>query len=123
MPLAWAHAEYTKLVRSLMDGRVFDMCPQPYHRYVRRRTSCSVNIWASHAHTTVLMHGCALRVQTSGPARVHWRADGGEAQETMTRDAGLGVWVADLETRALGVGTTVRFVAEGIGGEHAVVVR
>lgn len=35
MPLAWAHAEYVRLVRSIRDGRVFDMPPQPYERYVR----------------------------------------------------------------------------------------
>lgn len=37
MPLVWAHAEYAKLVRSLHDGRVFDMPRQPYERYLRRR--------------------------------------------------------------------------------------
>jgi glucoamylase len=37
MPLVWAHAEYAKLVRSLHDGRVFDMPQQPYERYVRNR--------------------------------------------------------------------------------------
>ena len=35
MPLVWAHAEYAKLVRSLHDGRVFDMPQQAYERYVR----------------------------------------------------------------------------------------
>jgi glucoamylase len=37
MPLVWAHAEYAKLVRSLHDGRVFDMPRQAYERYVRGR--------------------------------------------------------------------------------------
>jgi glucoamylase len=37
MPLVWAHAEYAKLVRSLHDGRVFDMPQQAYERYVRGR--------------------------------------------------------------------------------------
>jgi glucoamylase len=35
MPLVWAHAEYAKLVRSLHEGRVFDMPQQAYERYVR----------------------------------------------------------------------------------------
>ena len=35
MPLVWAHAEYAKLVRSLHDGRVYDMPQQAYARYVR----------------------------------------------------------------------------------------
>ncbi len=37
MPLVWAHAEYAKLVRSLHEGRVFDMPQQTYERYVRGR--------------------------------------------------------------------------------------
>ena len=28
MPLVWAHAEHIKLLRSLREGRVFDMPPQ-----------------------------------------------------------------------------------------------
>ena len=32
MPLVWAHAEHVKLRRSLRDGRVFDMPPQPVRR-------------------------------------------------------------------------------------------
>lgn len=41
MPLVWAHAEYVKLVRSLRDGRIFDMPRQTYDRYVRARRSTS----------------------------------------------------------------------------------
>ena len=33
-PLAWAHAEYLKLLRSLRDGRVFDMPRQAHTRYL-----------------------------------------------------------------------------------------
>lgn len=34
MPLVWAHAEHLKLLRSLHDGRVFDMPPQTVQRYL-----------------------------------------------------------------------------------------
>ena len=34
MPLVWAHAEYAKLVRSLHDGRIFDLPHQAHSRYV-----------------------------------------------------------------------------------------
>lgn len=36
MPLAWAHAEYLKLCRSLHDGRIFDQPVQTVERYLRR---------------------------------------------------------------------------------------
>ncbi len=34
-PLVWAHAEHLKLMRSLQDGRVFDMPPQTVSRYLK----------------------------------------------------------------------------------------
>ena len=33
MPLVWAHAEYIKLLRSLRDGKVFDMPIESARRY------------------------------------------------------------------------------------------
>lgn len=36
-PLLWAHGEYVKLVRSLHDGRPFDLPQQTFNRYVRPR--------------------------------------------------------------------------------------
>jgi glucoamylase len=122
MPLAWAHAEYSKLVRSLMDGRVFDMPQRPYDRYVRHRTPCQVAVWAPQAHIRALAAGCTLRIQTSRRVHVGWRIDAGEHHEATTRDAGLGVWVADLDTRRLPAGAHVRFVVEGEAGEHLVEV-
>jgi glucoamylase len=38
MPLAWAHAEYIRLLRSIRDGRVFDL-PPPALVYQRRDSS------------------------------------------------------------------------------------
>ena len=33
MPLVWAHAEYLKLLRSALDGKVFDRIDPVYDRY------------------------------------------------------------------------------------------
>ena len=42
VPLVWAHAEYLKLLRSALDGKVFDRIDPVYERYCepegRRRT-------------------------------------------------------------------------------------
>lgn len=45
MPLAWAHTEYLKLLRSLSDGRVFDMPPQPVQRYQVEKIESPWLIW------------------------------------------------------------------------------
>ena len=110
MPLVWAHAEYVKLVRSLLDGRVFDTPPQPLERYVRRRTPAAVAVWDYHHRTRVMSVGKRLRIQLPAPALVHWSGDGWQStSDSITRDTGLGVWAAELDTTALPPGESVRF--------------
>ena len=45
MPLAWAHAEYLKLRRSLQDGRMFDRPPQAVRRYLEKKVGSQRAIW------------------------------------------------------------------------------
>ena len=35
-PLMWAHSEYVKLLRSVVDNRVFDLIEPVAHRYLQR---------------------------------------------------------------------------------------
>jgi glucoamylase len=110
MPLVWAHAEYAKLVRSLYDGRVFDMPQAPYERYVRRRHGCVAALWAPHSRVRLIGEGCLLRVQTPGPVRVLWTVDGRVGEhDVVSRDTTLGCWIADLDTTRLPAGSVVRF--------------
>jgi glucoamylase len=111
MPLVWAHAEYVKLVRSLFDGVVFDMPDQPYDRYVRQKVEARHAIWSSANKTRLMGHGRTLRVQTTHQALVHWSSDGWTTSHDVTSRtaASLGVWIADLDTRALPTGGTVDF--------------
>jgi glucoamylase len=124
MPLVWAHAEYAKLVRSLHDGRVFDMPQQPYERYIRQRKVAAAAVWAPHARARTLAAGSMLRVHAQSPARVQWWVEG-EADDTPRvvecRDARIGVWVADLDTSQLAPGARVRFRI-GDTAEHVVTV-
>jgi glucoamylase len=39
MPLMWAHAECIKLLRSISDGRVFDLIPEVAERYLSGRNT------------------------------------------------------------------------------------
>jgi len=110
MPLAWAHAEYVKLVRSIADGRVFDTPPQPLQRYVRERRSCPYSVWRFNNKLRTIPPGRILRVETLAPAIVHWSGDEWRSvTDTPTADTGLGVHCADLPTSAHGEGATVRF--------------
>jgi glucoamylase len=102
MPLVWAHAEYLKLCRSLLDGRVFDQPPQTVERYlVQQRTSARI-AWRFNNKVRVIAANKTLRVETLAPAVVHWSLDGWRAvHDTATRDTTLGVYVADLPTAHL----------------------
>jgi glucoamylase len=110
MPLVWAHAEYAKLVRSLHDGRVFDMPQQPYERYVRNRRPCTTMVWSPQGRIGSITQGTTLRIHTAIASRVDWVA-GGDAtvHRATSRDGSLGLWVAELDTASLAAGTEVRF--------------
>jgi glucoamylase len=110
MPLVWAHAEYLKLVHSLADGSVFDMPPQTYERYVRRKQGSDLRIWRFNQKLRSIVRGCVLRIETLSPARVHWSADAWRnTTDTLTQASGLGTHYVDLPTRVLAAGTTLSF--------------
>lgn len=110
MPLAWAHAEHIKLLRSLADGAVFDMPPQTVARYVKTRTPSTLRIWRFNNRLTTIPYGKALRLELGARAMVHWSADGWQsALDHQTRETAFGTHVVDIETGTLGLGQTVVF--------------
>jgi glucoamylase len=110
MPLVWAHAEHVKLCRSLSDGAVFDMPPQPVQRYLRDRQAPRCTIWRPDLPAHRLVAGRVLRVDLSGAATLRWTADGWASQtDTATRDAGQGLFLAELPTAGLAAGSVVEF--------------
>lgn len=102
MPLVWAHAEYIKLRRSLHDGHVFDRPPQSARRYLRDRTRARHALWRMDQPRRALPAGKVLRLEVLRPARVRWTRDAWASHDDLdARDAGLGVFVADLPTEDL----------------------
>ena len=119
MPLAWAHAEYLKLRRSLADGRAFDTPPQTTQRYLVEKVESPFMIWRPDHRRRVIPAGKVLRVEVTEPAMVRWGFDGGPGdRETPTRDTGLGVHVADLPTSSLPSGGSIHFAISRGGGGH-----
>jgi len=110
MPLVWAHAEYIKLLRSLRDGRVFDLPPQPVQRYLLETPRLTRVIWSFNHKCEALAIGKVLRIQSLAPALVHWSVDEWRSvTDAKTHDTGLGVFVADLPTDKMKEGTVLRF--------------
>jgi glucoamylase len=119
MPLAWAHAEYVKLLRSLRDGRVFDLPPQPVDRYLGRKLGSTLHPWRFNHRCRSMPAGHTLRIETLAPASVRWSADGWRApRDAATRDTGLGVHVVDLPTLSLPRGGAVLFTFHWLAADR-----
>jgi glucoamylase len=110
MPLTWAHAEYIKLCRSLHDGHVFDMPPQPVQRYQAGQARSPYAIWRFNNKCRAIPPGSTLRLEVTRPAKVHWSSDGWQTtSDAQMRDTGLGVYIVDLLTEKLQAGAAIVF--------------
>ena len=110
MPLVWAHAEYLKLLRSLHDGRVFDLPPQTVRRYLVDQTESRYMGWCFNHKIRSLPAGRILRIETLFPAVIHWSTDDWKTvHDTPTCDIGLNIHYADIATQSLKAGSQVTF--------------
>lgn len=110
MPLVWAHAEYLKLLRSLHDGRIFDLPPQTVQRYLVDNTGSPYMIWRFNHKIRSIPVGKTLRIETLAPAVIHWSDDDwSTVHDANTRDTGLAIHIADLATESLPEGKQVTF--------------
>jgi glucoamylase len=110
MPLAWAHGEYLKLLRSLNDGRIFDRPAQTVKRYLEDGVTSMIRSWRFNHKIRTFQSGKTLRIETLASATIHWTADDWQtAHDTATIDTGLGVHFVDLNTNQLPVGAAVAF--------------
>ncbi len=97
MPLAWAHAEYIKLVRSMALGHAIDRPVEAWDRYRGRRPEATRASWRFDAPRSTMVAGRSLRFELLAPCRVRYSLDGWrEALDVEARATGLGVWVADI---------------------------
>ena len=75
-PLAWAHAEYLKLLRSAHDRRVVDRLPEVHERY--RSSSARVareEVWTEGRAPCRVDAGCRLWIIAAEPFRLHASVD------------------------------------------------
>ena len=125
-PLAWAHAEFVKLVISRHAGRAVDAPAAVARRYRAQRRAALRSLWAPWAPTARMTQGTRLVVLLERPARVRWTAGGIITGEQATLAVAAGLHAAMLPTRSVEAGATITFAwqwreAEG-GGEARVLV-
>lgn len=111
MPLCWAHAEYSSLVRSRHDGVVFDRIEPAYQRYVVQGAKSSHEVWTFRHQTRRIPEGKTLRFILGAPAAVIASGDGWKTVRTgETRPSGLPeLYFADLPTAELKAGAVMEF--------------
>jgi glucoamylase len=73
VPLVWAHAEYLKLLRSALDGKVFDRVDAVYERYCEPEgRGKRAGIWrytAGTGRSSEMDAGSTLRIVDEGSLR------------------------------------------------------
>jgi glucoamylase len=75
MPLVWAHGEYVKLLRSLADGRVFDMSPHTTRRYLAKKRTAPCRPWREDCPTASVRTGQTLRLDLPEESIVRYTRD------------------------------------------------
>jgi glucoamylase len=76
MPLAWAHAEYITLLRSALDGKVFDLIPEVADRYLgESKPEKFLEIWKFNRQVRNVKPGYTLRILATFPFCLRWSND------------------------------------------------
>lgn len=118
MPLAWAHAEYMKLLRSTLDGKVFDQIPEVAERYLGDRRRCQrLEIWKPNRQVRRVKPGYTLRIQAPVSFRLQWSVDDWDhAQETDSIATILEIEYVDIPV-ASDQQAPIRFTFGGVEAE------
>lgn len=110
MPLAWAHAEFTKLIMSRHIGYPLDRPKAVWRRYRGRRLRARRAFWSPHAPVTEFKRGLRVAIALPRAGLVRWGVDGWQSSaDVATIETGLDLHVADLDARRLKLGQRLDF--------------
>jgi glucoamylase len=111
MPLMWAHAEYIKLLRSTLDGKVYDAIPEVAKRYLgTRENRRRFEVWKPNRHVRFMRPGEILRVQGEGAFTLHWSSDEWKSvHNTKSIRNALEIDYVDISDVITTSGTCIRF--------------
>jgi glucoamylase len=96
MPLAWAHAEYVKLLRSAADGQVFDRIPAVAERYASGSRPSSLRMWKFNRQPKSAPAGTTLRVLAGAPFRLHFVGDDQALEDRDSSATSIGMHFTDV---------------------------
>ena len=101
IPLLWAHAEYVRLLRSMVDKKVFDCIDPVYKRYCNDNPRRVIEIWKVNRQVQKVPAGALLRVVASSPFVLHWTDDEWTTpRDTESTPTTLGIEYVDIQVDA-----------------------
>ncbi|HEY1986350.1 MAG TPA: glycoside hydrolase family 15 protein [Terracidiphilus sp.] len=109
VPLVWAHAEYLKLLRSALDGKVFDRVDSVYERYCepggRERVRHNLEIYSRRRPIQKVTAGDTLRILDEDCFELVWSVDGWKStHHTPCQNFGSARFSADVDVAATQAG-------------------
>jgi len=101
MPLVWAHAEYLKLLRSALDGKVFDRVDAVYDRYCepegRKRLRTDLEVYSLRRPIQKIAACQTLRILDEKNFNLVYTVDGWKTSQTiMSRSLGSAGHCAEI---------------------------
>lgn len=130
MPLAWAHAEFVKLVFSYLTGEPVDRPHAVWQRYQGRRPRASIAFWLQQAPIGRMNAGMRLYIGLHQPSLVRWGSNNWQhIRNQPTWDSGIGLHIAEIDARAMLAGETIDFTyrraSDGswVGRNYQIVIR
>jgi glucoamylase len=118
MPLAWAHAEYIKLVLSRGLKRPYDRPTAVWNRYGGQRPVLKRVLWCEHAPAPELPQGCRLTLALREPGTFRWGLDGWQdTREQQTSPNPLGLHLLEVDTTRLTAGRRIDLTFRHAAGD------
>jgi glucoamylase len=94
----WAHSEYVKLLRSVVDKRIFDLIEPVAERYRNAKPRPVIEVWKMNRQVRAVPAGALLRVQASSPFLLHWSDNEWKTvKDTVSTPTAVGTDYADIE--------------------------
>ncbi len=101
IPLMWAHAEYVRLLRSMVDNKVFDRINPVAARYCNDNPRPVIEVWKVNRQVRKVPAGALLRIVASSPFVLHWTDDEWRTpRDTSSSPTSLGIEYVDIQVDA-----------------------
>lgn len=111
-PLAWAHAEYIKLVRSVSDGKVFDRLDAVAIRYLPPHAASNFEMFNLVYRPSQMKAGYKLRFPLGANFKLRWTAANWNSYTDTDATQllpSLQLYYVDIPTTPAQVGATLKF--------------